>query len=385
MTDFYPLVIVGGGPVGLTLMGALHQVGRESVLFEHNKEGSHPRRDGRSIVLLPDSVDYLISQGLLSISDLFTIDRTDIFRAQSFSRLTLHASDYDINHLAYCINYTDLLSRIRENAHSSKHASSIFSGMRYVSHDVCDDYVSISFETSDGSVYNCRASHLIIACSLLSGFRELSSIRHYAILGSVALSRGVPRCAYEILGDSSVITLLPQQESRWSFIEMFTDPFGSDELFLSAPSFFDRLRLSVAGRLGYPSDLEYVASMEIPIFFRPEVRHGERVLFMGSAAQILHPIGARGINFSLSNIRSLANCMRQFDHCGSESVSLAFSSYEKRCRSGRRFLWRATGSLSCYLTQRHALFSALGDCGLFVLGGSKLLKSILRGVIYSCY
>ncbi|CUT18010.1 MULTISPECIES: NAD(P)/FAD-dependent oxidoreductase [Candidatus Ichthyocystis] len=385
MTDFYSTVIVGGGPVGLALMSALHRIGCEAVLFEHHECADSSRKDGRSIVLLPDNVDYLVSQGLLSLSDLLTIDRTEVFRAKSFTKLTLHASDYGCDHLAYCINYTDLLSSMRKNAYSSKYASSMFSGMRYVEHTVCGDCVSISFETSDGSVYNCRASHLIMACSLPSGFRELSSIRHYAILGSVSFSRGLPQCAYEVFCDSSVITLFPQQGSRWSFIEMFTDPFGLDESFLSAPSFFDRLRLSVTDRLGYPRDLDYVASMEIPIFFRPEIRPSERVLLMGSAAQVLHPVGARGINFSLSNVRSLANYMMQFVRCGSECVSLAFSSYEKSCFSKRRFLWRATNSLSYYLVHRRVLSSDFGDCGLFVFNGSKFLKSLLRGVVYSCY
>ncbi|WP_092400846.1 MULTISPECIES: FAD-dependent monooxygenase [Candidatus Ichthyocystis] len=377
MTDFYPFIIVGAGPVGLTLMSALSRANFSPVLFGTDDLPSS--KDARCIVLMLENAKYLCSQGLLSLDDLSPIDRTDIFHASGFSKLTVRASDYNEHHLAYCVDYTKLFSLMRVNSLQNSYSQNIFLGMRYISHEVCSEYVNVLFERKDGSIYNCRSSHLVVTCPLKSNFlNATSSVKHYAALGTISLPCATPRCAYEILGKFSVTALLPQDNHEWRFIEMLTD-----SSLLSTSSVSNRLRFSVASHLGYIGNIEHVVSSEIPVFFRLNFTQENRVLFMGSSAQALHPIGARGINFSLSNVRSLVNCMRQSATSGQGSALMAFSCYEKECYCKRKMLWYSTDSLSRYLTHRRALFSLLEDCGLFVFNGSKILKSVLRRIIYS--
>lgn len=374
----YPFVLVGGGPVGLLTLIALKKENIPAVVFDENSFDAPLGNDQRSLFLSAGTIRYLDKLGV-TLSEGSPITQAHVFSSLSWGGFHLHASDCALPYLGYCINYSRFLKILRHFV-ALHYPDSIHAGMRFVRYDTKQEkFPLLYFTDSLSSPFVCRAEHVIITCRLPVTRLSVPTVRYYARLGSFSAERAAPSSAYEMILPSSVLACLSlsqDQPERMGFIEM-TSEHPPSVCTVPDSSLCDYFGRVMGIHFGRVYDFKGMVTKEISIFYRHELLDSDRVLFMGASAQLFHPIGAQGINFSIFNIRALIHCMRQ-----SRLWTDALASYARRNRSHRRFLWHATSFSSCYLTKSNRPFSVLGGLGLFLFNRSSFLKFSLQSLFY---
>jgi len=155
-----------------------------------------------------------------------------------------------------------------------------------------------------------------------AGTGEMRDYRQHAVLCSVSVAAPHQNVAWERFTSEGPVALLPLGD-RYAVVLTCADETVADVKALDDAAFLavlqerfgTRLRFTAAGpRTAYPLGLRYRRD---PV--------GERQVWLGNAAQTLHPVAGQGFNLALRDIWELAQALGAASDPGAPEVLAAYA------------------------------------------------------------
>lgn len=326
------IAIVGGGVTGLILREALFQAGYDVILCDANEaqNKTHPSFDARSIALNQASIEILKALALWEPLSLHATPIQTIHVSSQHqygtSKLQALKGEAPLGHVVEMHRfYAALLPRLPQDK--------VFFGTTLTDYDLHTN--TLSFKKKDDTL-SCRPTLVIGADgthSVLRRFTQLSvkkwPVRHYAVLANLSLRRSHGGSAYERFTSTGPLALLPLENNRMSLVWCLPETRAKALVESSEADFLSALYEAFGYRLGWFKDLGRRVCVPLEQSMMSRVYEGPMV-FVGNAAQTLHPVAGQGLNLGLRDIAHLVQCLV------TQGLSLQTLAYYQRLRDQDR-------------------------------------------------
>jgi 2-octaprenyl-6-methoxyphenol hydroxylase len=378
MNNFPHIIISGGALVGTTTALALSAQGFQVTLLDQRTEQARtsPGTDGRILALSYASRCFFEKIGVWSSVAPFStpIKHVHVANSRRFGGLRLRAKEANIEALGYMVCAESLnevlLTLLKETS------VTILSPATLNSFSTYDDRVEILFQ-QEGVEKKLSANLLIAADGAQSSIRQQLQLpiaqhdfQQKALLAQVSITRDHCFTAYERCTPDGVIALLPLHKNRSALI-WTTTTTNADKLFKhSDRDFLNLLYDTFGNRLGKITEIFHRKMFPLTELTNTDPRHG-RIVLLGNAHHVLHPIGAQGFNLALRSIASLSHFLQSPDTPISDDALQKFSSaVQADCKETRLF----TNSIVDILMASNPFATAFRQTGFALLGACPPVK-----------
>ncbi|MCG9713351.1 2-octaprenyl-6-methoxyphenyl hydroxylase [Shewanella insulae] len=311
----FDIAIVGGAMAGATLALGLANLAQQRqqvlriALIEANRPGDgHPGFDARSIAIAQGSIFELTRLGIWpKLAHLGTaIENIHVSDRGHFGMTTLNAKDFHLPYLGQVVE----LERVGAKLFSllQQEEVSMFCPAKVASIVAGVDEQQLMLD--DGTAISAKL--VVAADGLHSKVRqdfklplEQVNFEQVALVANVLTDKPHQEWAYERFTDSGPLAILPMAnvdgQPRVSLVWALAPEHAELMLGAEKSAFLDALQdafghragrfIDVGERHAYPLKLSYMAR---PIY--------QRTVFIGNAAQTLHPIAGQGFNLGLRDL-----------------------------------------------------------------------------------
>lgn len=356
MTETRDVVIVGGGPAGMALALALHQQGVVARLFDARPRGA-ASEDKRVLALSDGSRQMLATLAVWPKLRATAIDSIHVSQAGGFGRVLMQAQDEAVPALGWVLDAGELAAALDARMHE---LGLPFYDQQRIAAPPCDAALTV---WAEGAVND-------LACVR----------RDYGQQALICLARAeAPHHgrAWERFTPEGPIAALPYHDTHsyavvLTLAESQAERYGGDLAFLAELQrrFGGRVRFTACGeRTLFPLGLRY----------RPRPV-AERQVWIGNAAQTLHPVAGQGFNLALRDIWQLARVLAEAPDPGAPQVLAAYSGSRQPDRHGAMGF---TDFLVRGFSNNNPLIKVARGAGLFALDMLPPLRSfVARRMIF---
>ena len=328
-----PLVIVGGGPVGLVLALSLQQQALPVKVLEARKQGAS-HQDKRALALSYGSKIILEKLGVWGAieSKATAINTIHVSQRGSLGRTKLNAAEHGLPALGYVVSYGALMQALdatfnAENTMYEASARAIRQGAKMAE-------VDFTFAGEDVTV----ASPLVVVADGGRSLENMPGIKretkvygHDALVSKVTSELPHGNVAYERFTATGPMALLPNGERDFSLV-WTGEKVGIDRLLaLDDATFLDKLHAVFGDRVGRFLTVERRMSFPL-IKSQLEANTTPHLVVIGNSAQTMHPVAGQGFNVGLRDAASLVEQLRStlpLDW-GSQTMLNAYAKTRKR-------------------------------------------------------
>ncbi len=325
------LLIVGAGPVGLALALALKDSGL-AVALADARSADAVAGDARTLALAHGSRLTLERLGAWRGLPVTPIESVHISHQGGFGRTLLRASEHELPALGYVASAGALAAALRREVDAA--GIPVFDDTEVLQLEPGE--TAVSARLGGGGAPASTLGARLVACAE-GGMRAddadvlTHDYRQHALIGTVAVAGGHHGRAFERFTADGPVALLPCGKD-YALVHV-APPARADELLALDDAAYlsvlqaqlgSRVRLTgVSGRLRYPLLLRYRRQPA-----------GRRCVWLGNAAQTLHPVAGQGFNLALRDVWALARTLRE--HAGDPGAPATLSAYA-RARGLDRF------------------------------------------------
>jgi 2-octaprenyl-6-methoxyphenol hydroxylase len=305
------IAIVGGGPAGMALALALRLHGLNAEIFEA-RERSAVRKDARVLALSEGARQILGWLGAWPANAATAIRTIHVSQRHGFGRTLIRAEEQGVEALGWVVAASEVIAEL--DAALSR-AGIVYREQTKVGAGETADFALTAY--AEGAVDPAAG--------------ERRDYGQHAVLCNVRTAEPHRNVAWERftgdgplallpLGDGYSVVLTCQDEIlEWvrglddeEFLVLLQRRFGSRHQFLAATP-----------RVAYPLGLRY----------RPHPV-GARQVWLGNAAQTLHPVAGQGFNLALRDVWELATCVSGADDPGAPERLATYASGRMADRRG---------------------------------------------------
>ena len=289
------ILVAGGGPVGCSFALALRASGQRVVLIDREPDSARARAAaGRPLALSYASRLILERLGAWSALAPSPIETIVVSQAGGFGRARLTAADAGVPALGYVVEYGELAAALNARLDAS------------------------GIEVRRGSAATGLAARCVVHAE---GTSEDARERRYdqeAVVGVVGIEPRAGAVAYERFTPEGPLALLPLAGS-YAFV-WGARPGRAQDLAAAAPAdFLDALERAMGRRIGRLLTVKGRSVHPLSLRVRAS-RIGAREVFIGNAAQTLHPVAGQGLNLGLRDAWELATLLQSADDPGDPSL-----------------------------------------------------------------
>ena len=362
----YDVIIIGAGPVGLSLACSLADSGMDVALIEKHAEKhlSTPHYDGREIALTHFSKFLLEKMGVwqtFTPDQIGQIEQAKVLNGHSSYALHFDCLEVNQQTLGYMISNHLMRKALYQQVKSRKriHLLSEQSVESY-HHGACD----ITLCLSNGQTYS--AALLVGADSRFSASRQHMGISaSFHDFGKTILVCKVKhdyphrQTAYECFHYGGTLAVLPLP-GRVSSVVLTVSPKEAENLqAYTQKAFNTALTRQFAERFG-------AMTLVSPRFAYPLIAcyaktfYTERFALIGDAAVGMHPVTAHGFNLGLKGQDLLTQEISQARKKGEDIGSVrVLARYDRKHRIASRPLYLATNALAKLYTRERPMHKAV--------------------------
>lgn len=360
----YDLLIAGAGPVGLSLALALKDSGLDIALVDA-RDAAAGAADPRVLALAHGTKLTLERFGIWNdLSPRPTpIQSIHISHQGGFGRTLLHAHDYDLTALGHVSAAGALSAALR--AAVDRAGIEIMDNTRLSDLTPDDHSVCAHLEPAQGDAVGAtRRARLIVCAEGGLGAGEQGINEHdydqHALIATLSTEGGHTHRAFERFTSEGPIALLPYRDG-FALVHVCAPAHAEELLTLDDDAYLrivqthlgSRVRLTgVSARLRYPLGLRY----------RGDVT-GARTVWLGNAAQTLHPVAGQGFNLALRDVRALADILLK--HPGDPGMPTTLDAYARARQLDRFSAIHFTDKLVRLFSNDIAPLKHLRGAGLF--------------------
>jgi len=366
MPESADIVIVGGGPVGSALALALRDGGRRVLLLEaRTAHGA----DRRPLALSYGSRLILERLGVWRELEAFATPIRDIHVSQrgGFGRARLEAAETGLPELGYVIDYGRLAQLLAQAAST---CATCHHGARVLARQGGDP-AQVSYEHA-GERRDLTASLVVVADGGAAADAASGDYRQCAVTARVGSERLHGNTAYERFTRDGPLALLPDG-SGWALV-WTTTPGRAQELCAAADDFFlAELQREFGNRAGRFVETSPRASHAL--YRRRASADAAHAVFIGNAAQTLHPVAGQGFNLGLRDAWELAGHV--LDSADAPGSPAWLQAYRRRRRIDRGGGIAFTHGLVSLFSNDLLPLSLARGAGLALFGCMPPLKDFL--------
>jgi 2-octaprenyl-6-methoxyphenol hydroxylase len=306
------VAIVGGGPAGMALALALHRQGVAATVFDARPRAA-ARDDPRVLALSYGSRLILEELGIWNDIEATPIDTIHVSQQGGLGRTRLSAEEQGVPALGYVAaagNVAEVLDRRLAACRIDVRDRSRVTGV-----DVAGDYARVHLDNGQSI-----SSRLIAWAegSIADVNATIRDYRQHALICRAETSQPVRGTAYERFTPQGPLALLPTGNA-WSAVYTVAADMVQSMLALDDQGFLARLQEHFGSRLEF---IRVGPRGAYPLVLR--VRRdavAARQVWIGNAAQSLHPVAGQGFNLALRDVHNLARCVGSDDKdCGSRAT-----------------------------------------------------------------
>ena len=355
----HDLIIVGAGPVGMTLALALKDSGLDILLVDARARGA-ARHDPRVLALSHGSRLTLERLGVWAQLRATPIETIHISQQGRLGRSLLSAADYGLPAMGYVVAAGDLAAALDDALAAAGIPILDHSSVAGLAAGADDVIVSLTggnpltarlVACAEGSIDGDDAPELV----------ERDYAQHAVICVATPVEGHAHR-AWERFTPQGPLAVLPCGHD--CAIVHTADPAEADALMALDDDvyrarlqahFGDRLHFAAVGpRARYPLKLRY----------RPNPV-GQRTVWLGNAAQTLHPVAGQGYNLALRDVWALAQVLLRAD--GDPGAADTLARYADARRLDRQGTIRFTDGLVRLFSNAIPPLTHARGAGLFAL------------------
>lgn len=355
----HDLIIVGAGPVGMTLALALKDSGLDILLVDARARGA-ARHDPRVLALSHGSRLTLERLGVWAQLRATPIETIHISQQGRLGRSLLSAADYGLPAMGYVVAAGDLAAALDDALAAAGIPILDHSSVAGLAAGADDVIVSLTggnpltarlVACAEGSIDGDDAPELV----------ERDYAQHAVICVATPVEGHAHR-AWERFTPQGPLAVLPCGHD--CAIVHTADPAEADALMALDDDvyrarlqahFGDRLHFAAVGpRARYPLKLRY----------RPNPV-GQRTVWLGNAAQTLHPVAGQGYNLALRDVWALAQVLLRAD--GDPGAADTLARYADARRLDRQGTIRFTDGLVRLFSNAIPALAHARGAGLFAL------------------
>jgi 2-octaprenyl-6-methoxyphenol hydroxylase len=370
MTARFDIVIAGAGVVGAALANALRELDLDVTVVappSHDLVSPGERAPIRPIALSSPSRDALGTLGLLDDHAGTPIRAIHVSQRGRFGRTVLRASEHGLPALGFVFDAAELdrgaLQRV-----APWHTAS-----RVVGWSTTPDSVNVTLD--DGVTTRSIDARLLVLADggALAGLETVHDYSQVAWFGTVHTTRPHGNIAYERFTNEGPLALLPFGD-RYAFV-WATSRSRSDTMPATDDAFCAALAHMFGERLGHFDRVS--PRSRIPLALKREMHpNGARMVAIGNAAQILHPVAGQGLNLGLRDALELARTIRstQRETLGDPAFIRAFG---RKRWADRAATITTTDLFARIFSNAGPIVSLLGGLGLTALDASPHARGFL--------
>lgn len=321
--DSVDIAIVGAGFVGTPIARVLSKQGWSVALLDAGNKESHTRQKPLEDLVQRCTALSLGTRQWLEAHDLWAgithdacpINQVHVSHKGYFGSTRLKAAEMDIDAVGYVVNNNMLNAAFLHSLDAS--------AVKYVP----DARVSrVSFESSGVTIeYAAQRMHaklLIAADGVSSIVRDCAGIdkrqtnyEQLAALTTIRLAGEHKNIAYERFTESGPLALLPRPGPYMSVVDCMETQERDRVSGMSDSYYLDRLQQRFGFRLG---QFEAVGPRVITPLVKIEANRqvSERVVLLGNAMRLLHPVGGQGYNLAMRDVAELSRLLKS--HLGDD-------------------------------------------------------------------
>lgn len=305
------VAIVGGGPCGMALALALNQHGVTAELFEA-RERTAIRRDSRVLALSDGARQILDWLGIWSGISATPIETIHISQRGGFGRSCLRAAELDVTALGWVLAASELISALD--------AAVAAAGIVY--------HENTKVGAGDTATFALTA---YAEGAVDPGAGTLRDYGQHAVLCAASVVAPHNNVAWERFTGDGPVALLPLAD-HYAVVLTCADDTVDEVTSLDDTAFIDLLQqrfgtrhrfTAASPRTVYPLGLRYRRN---PV--------GERQVWLGNAAQTLHPVAGQGFNLALRDTWELAQQLAHTEDPGAAGVLADYARSRQMDRRG---------------------------------------------------
>jgi 2-octaprenyl-6-methoxyphenol hydroxylase len=296
------ILIIGAGPVGMTLHLALAAGGRKSLLLDRRPQQAQ-QADPRALALSHGARQLLEQIDSWPARAATAIETIHVSQKDGFGRTLIDRADYDLPALGYVVRYRDLAAALAANLA----ADAVLSEAEILAITPGDEHVTVSLRHAG----ELRSIHtrLLVHAEGTPGDDPAVSVSEYAqdaVICEVTPTPGHGKRAWERFTRDGPLALLPLGDE---YSVVFTLPPATADAVMAMDdtAFTAALQAQFGGRLRFANPGR---RSRFPLTLRMRhtlVKGGE--VWIGNAAQTLHPVSGQGFNLGLRDAWQLAEIL----------------------------------------------------------------------------
>lgn len=306
-----PVQIIGGGPAGMALALALHRGGMASRIVDARPRGA-AQSDARILALSHGSQLSLETLGVWQGIPRTPITTIHVSHAGGLGRTLIRAEEEQVPALGYVLAAGDLAAALDRAIATT--------GIEYMDNTPAPEHADAPLTVhAEGRIEDAMdirtrdyGQHAVICRTRAVKPHGGMAWERFTPAGPVALLPCNDECAVVLTcpaADSERIAALADAD----FLALLQQRFGPRVSFVS-----------VSPRLVYPLGLRVRRN---PV--------GERAVWIGNAAQTLHPVAGQGFNLALRDIMDLADTLADHGSNGDPGDPALLARYAARRRLDR--------------------------------------------------
>ncbi len=332
MTDVVPdietdILIVGAGPVGMTLARALQAGNSElqTLLIDARPRGAYAA-DPRALALSHGARQLLEVLDAWNAPAATPINDIHISQSGGFGRTIIDREEQGVPALGYVMRYKDLCTDLdRHLVESAILEKSILAGTH-----LARDHIAATVRQAD--IERTIRTRLIVYADGTPGNSPdvfVADYRQHAVLAEVRPHPAHGNRAWERFTPDGPLALLPLGDD---YSVVFTVPPGRADALMQMDDagFLAALQTQFGSRLRFTATSPR-ARFPLALRLRRQL-HAEREVWIGNAAQTLHPVSGQGFNLGIRDAWELAQVLLDGRHC----TDCGRAKYLDAYASGRR-------------------------------------------------
>ena len=296
------IAIIGAGPVGMALALALAGGPYSVMLIDSRRRGAW-ETDPRALALSHGSRQLLEHLGAWNAGAGTAIRSIHVSQRSGFGRTVIDADDYHLPALGYVMRYRELAATLDARIDPAH----LLNECALISLTTGGDAAEIRL-AGDGAEH-CVAAQLVVHAEGTPGNEadvRVSDYRQHAVVAEVRPIPGHAHRAWERFTPDGPLALLPLGQD-YSVVFSVPPDRARQLLALDESPFLAALRVQFGGRLDFVASGAR-ASFPLALRVRRQVS-ASRQVWIGNAAQSLHPVSGQGFNLGLRDAWELAEAL----------------------------------------------------------------------------
>jgi 2-octaprenyl-6-methoxyphenol hydroxylase len=302
MTDTFDILIVGAGPVGMTLHLALAAGGQKSLLLDRRPAGAQ-QGDPRALALSHGARQLLEQINSWPTRAATPIETIHVSQKDGFGRTLIDRADYDLPALGYVVRYRDLSSALANNLA----ADAILQEAEILDIQPDDAGVTVSLRHA-GQLRMLRTKLLVHAEGTPDNDPavKVSDYNQHAVICEVTPKPGHNKRAWERFTPDGPLALLPLGD-EYSIVFTLPPAKADAIMALDDDAFTAALQRQFGQRMRFANPGKR-SRFPLALRMRDTLVKGCEV-WIGNTAQTLHPVSGQGFNLGIRDAWQLAETL----------------------------------------------------------------------------